>query len=91
MLEAQTNEVQMNTQQGGADGFSGLMARMWLDGFDGQEDELEDVHKGKLDPPTDDEVPGEVVIRPNHDAIAQEEADEDDEEIEEDLETRTPG
>jgi len=64
---------------------------MLLDGLDGQEDELEDVHKGKLDPPTDDEGSGEVVIRPNRDAIAQEKADEDDEIIEDDLETRTPG
>jgi len=71
--------------------FDGVMARMWLDGFDGQEDELEDVQKGKLDPPTDDEGPGEVVIRPNQGAIAQEKADEDEEEIQEDLETRTPG
>jgi hypothetical protein len=78
-------------RQGFGDGSSGMMARVWLDGFDGQEDELEDVQKGKLDPPTDDEGPGEVVIRPNQGAIAQEKADEDEEEIQENLETRTPG
>jgi len=71
--------------------FSGMRAGIWLDGLDGQEDELEDVQKGKLDPATDDEVPGEVVIRPNHEQVADEKADEDDEEIQEDLETRTPG
>ena len=79
------------SQQSVGDGFNGMMARVWLDGFDGQEDELEDVQKGKLDPATDDEGPGDVVIRPNQDAIAQEKADEDEEEIQEDLETRTPG
>ena len=78
-------------RQGLSDVPSGMMARIWLDGFDGQEDELEDVQKGKLDPPTDDEGPGEVVIRPNQGAIAQEKADEDEEEIQENLETRTPG
>jgi hypothetical protein len=33
---------------------------VWADGLDGQEDELEDVQKGRLDPPTDDEGPGSV-------------------------------
>ena len=33
----------------------------WVDGFDGQEDELEDVKKGKLDAPTDDEPEKEIV------------------------------
>jgi hypothetical protein len=33
---------------------------LYADGFNGQEDELEDVHKGKLDPPTDDEGPGSL-------------------------------
>jgi len=78
-------------QQGFLDGLDGMRAGMWLDGLDGQEDELEDVHKGELDPPTDDEVPGDVVIRPNKAQIALEKADEDDEEIQEDLDTRTPG
>ena len=78
-------------QQVFLDGLSGMRAGMWLDGLDGQEDELDDAHKGELDPPTDDEGPGSVVIRPNQAAIAQEKADEDEEEIQEDLETRTPG
>jgi len=78
-------------QQGFLDELDGMRAGMWLDGLDGQEDELEDVHKGELDPPTDDEVPGDVVIRPNKAQIALEKADEDDEEIQEDLDTRTPG
>jgi hypothetical protein len=80
-----------NLQQVFVDSFSGMCAGMWLDGLGGQEDELDDVHKGKLDPPTDDEGHGEVFIKPNQAAIAQEKADEDDEEIQEDQETRTPG
>ena len=72
----------MNTSQHGFfDGFAGMAARMWLDGFDGQEDELEDVQKGKLDPPTDDEGPGSV-DEANDSAVALEKADEDDELIE---------
>jgi len=51
----------------------------WLDGEDGQEDELDDVAKGKLQPPTPaaDEVPGDVVIRPNRDAALIEEDEHD--------------
>ena len=79
------------SQYGSGNALGGMMAQLWLDGLDGQEDELDDVHKGELDPPTDDEGAGSVVIRPNQGAIAQEKADEDDEEIQEDLETRTPG
>ena len=67
--------------------FSGMCAGMWLDGLDGQEDELDDVRKGKLDPTGN----GEVVIRPNREQIAQIKADEDEQVIEEDLQTRTPG
>jgi hypothetical protein len=82
----------MNTQQQASlDGWNGIRAGMWLDGLDGQEDEIEDVGKGKLDPKHDDEVPGDVVIRPNHEQVADEKADEDDEEIQENLDTRTPG
>jgi len=88
--ECQSKGVGMDTQQVWIDDFGGMMARMWLDGLDGQEDELEDVQKGKLEPPTA-EREGEVVIRPNQDAIAQKKADEDEEELLEDLETRTPG
>ncbi len=77
-----------NMQQVFVDSFSGMCAGMWLDGLDGQEDELEDVHKGKFDPATGS---GDVFSRPNQAAVAQEKADEDDEEIQEDLETRTPG
>ena len=91
-VRIQPGASEMTTQQQGfMDGLSGMRAGMWLDGLDGQEDELEDVQKGKLDPATDDEVPGDVVIRPNHEQVADEKADEDDEEIQEDLETRTPG
>ena len=36
------------------------IGRLWADGLDGQEDELDDVAKGKLDPPTDDERPGSI-------------------------------
>jgi hypothetical protein len=75
----------MNMQQTYRDGFGARIAGMRLDGLDGQEDELEDVAKGKLEPH------GEVTIRPNHDATSQEKADEDEEEIQADLETRTPG
>ena len=80
-----------NLQQVFVDSFSGMCAQMWLDGRDGQEDELDDVHKGEFDPRTDTEGPGEVLIRPNQSEIAMEKADEDDEELLEDLETRTPG
>jgi hypothetical protein len=53
---------------------------LWLDGDDGQEDELDDVAKGKLQPstPKGDEVPGDVVIRPNRDVALIEEDEEDD-------------
>jgi hypothetical protein len=77
----------MNIQQVLINSFSGMCAGMWLDGLDGQEDELDDVSKGKLDR---DPV-GNVLIRPNRDAIAQQHADEDEEMIQEDLETRLPG
>lgn len=51
----------------------------WLDGEDGQEDELDDVVKGKLQPhtPAADEVPGDVVIRPNRDRALIEEDERD--------------
>ncbi len=77
----------MSMQQVLINSFSGMCAGMWLDGFDGQEDELDDVRKGKLNPTGS----GEVVIRPNRDQIAETKADEDEEMIEEDLETRMPG
>jgi hypothetical protein len=57
----------MNVDAGffeGAWGVEGMLAnlseRYWMDGDDEQEDELDDVHKGILDAPTDDEGPGEV-------------------------------
>ena len=78
-------------QQEFPDSFSGIKAGIWLDGLDGQEQELEDVGQGKLDPSTEDEVPGDVVIRPSQEAISLEKRDEDEEEIQADLETRTPG
>jgi hypothetical protein len=34
--------------------------KYWMDDEDEQEDELDDVHKGILDAPTDDEGPGEI-------------------------------
>ena len=37
-----------------------LSAMYWMDGEDEQEDELDDVKKGILDAPTDDEGPGEI-------------------------------
>ena len=37
-----------------------VSSMFWLDGTDEQEDELDDVAKGKLDAPTDDEGPGEI-------------------------------
>jgi hypothetical protein len=67
----------MNGSQQGLDrGLSGMMARMWLDGLDGQEDELEDVHEGKLNLPTAEQE-GEIVIRPNRDEIEQKKEDEE--------------
>jgi hypothetical protein len=59
------------------------MPAVWCDGLDGQEDELEDVHDGILDPPTDDEGPGSI-MEPNDDAVALEKEDEDNDLIEED-------
>lgn len=78
-----------NLQQVFVDSFSEMCAHMWLDGLDGQEDELQDIQKGRLNPSAGDQ--GGVFIRPDQGAIAQEKADEDDEEIQADLETRTPG
>jgi hypothetical protein len=64
------------------DDFAGIRAQIWLDGLDGQEDELEDVKKGKLDPPTNDEGEGEVFIKPDQDAVALKKEDEDNELVE---------
>ena len=57
-----------------------MSGMLWLDGGDEQEDELDDVAKGKLQPstPKDDEVPGDVVIRPDRDEALIEEDEEDD-------------
>jgi hypothetical protein len=49
---------------------------LWLDGTDGQEDELDDVHKGILDAPTDDEGAGEI-CESNKGDVSLETADED--------------
>lgn len=74
-------------QQVLVDSFSGMCAGMWLDGMDGQEDEIADVRRGKLDPTSN----SEVAIPPNRDQIAAEKASEDEEMIEVDLKTRMPG
>lgn len=81
----------MEVQQVLIGSFNGMHAGMWLDGFDGQENEWDAVNKGKLDPPTNDEGPGEIVIRPRHEVVDEEKADVDDQEIQADLDTRTPG
>jgi len=39
---------------------AGLSEKYWMDDEDEQEDELDDVKKGILDAPTDDEGPGET-------------------------------
>jgi hypothetical protein len=50
---------------------------IWADGLDGQEDELEDVQKGKLDPPTNDEGRGSI-DESNRSGTGIESEDEDD-------------
>ncbi len=75
----------MDTQQTYRDGFGEWIAGMRLDGLGGQEDELEDIAHGKLD------HHGEVVIRPKHEVPLPDKAEVDEEEIQADLETRTPG
>ena len=55
----------------------GLRSGVWADGLGGQEDELEDVQKGKLDPPTDDEGQGSIDDA-NRSGTALESEDEDD-------------
>jgi hypothetical protein len=59
-------------------GFEGADFIVWADGLDGQEDELEDVHKGILDPPTDDEGAGSILEK-NDAGRTLESEDEDDE------------
>lgn len=54
---------------------TGLVAKLWLDGTDGQEAELDDVKSGVLDAPTDDEGPGEI-IESNKGEVALEGEDE---------------
>ena len=76
----------MNVQE--TSGYGIATGIWWADGLDGQEDELDDVQKGKLDPPTDDEGPG-AIFEPNDSAVALEKEDEDDEVIEAD-ETQRP-
>ena len=44
----------------GAAGLFSFDETRWMDGDDGQEDELDDVHKGILDAPTDSEGAGEI-------------------------------
>ena len=54
---------------------------VYLDGLDGQEDELEDVQKGELDPPTDDEGAGSIFEKNDFDRSLEtddEEEPEDD-------------
>ena len=81
----------MTTQQQGIlEGWSGAPGGMWLDGLDGQEDELEDVAEGRLDPSTDTEGSGSTVIRPNSEGVALEEADELEDEVTHDLESLPP-
>ena len=53
-----------------------LNETLWMDGFDGQEDELEDVAKGKLKSPTDDKGAGEI-FESNKGDVALQKADED--------------
>ena len=54
----------------------GFVPAYWLDDEDEQEDELDDVHKGILDAPTDDEGAGEVA-ESNKGDEALEKSDED--------------
>ena len=56
--------------------YAGFGGKFWVDGTDGQEDELDDVHKGILDAPTDDEGAGEI-CESNKGDVALETADED--------------
>lgn len=75
----------MEMQQTYRAGFGGRLAGIWLDGLGGQEDELADEFKGKSDPHS------EVTIRPKHETPSPDQAEVDAEEIEADLDTRTPG
>ncbi len=51
----------MTELQAGNVAWCNQLLPLWrLDGTDGQEDELDDVHKGILDAPTDNEGPGSV-------------------------------
>lgn len=61
------NEVARESEQ---------MIPFWLDGFDGQEDELDDVRRGKLEPSTDDEPEAEV-FEPNKGNLELEREDEE--------------
>ena len=45
--------------------YGNIFAIYRADGLDGQEDELEDVSKGKLQPPTDDEKQKEIDDKPH--------------------------
>ena len=49
-----------------------------LDGLDGQEDELEDIEEGKLDPPTDDEGRGSILERNRRDRTLETEDEDGD-------------
>ncbi len=75
----------MEMQQTYRAGFGGRLAGMWLDGLGGQEDELDDVAKGKRDPHS------EITIKPKHEVPTPNKSEVDEEEIQADLETRTPG
>ncbi len=55
---------------------------IYLDGLDGQEDELEDVQKGDLDPPTNDEGSGSIFEKNESDRSLESE-DEDEPEDDE--------
>jgi hypothetical protein len=73
--------VDFGVSGAGRNGYAGLpssaLGWIWADGLDGQEDELEDVEKGKLDPPTDDEGHGSL-DESNRGGIGIESDDEDD-------------
>ena len=73
----------MEMQQTYRAGFGAQIAAMRLDGLGGQEDELDDVSKGKLDPHS------EAAIKSKQ--TPSDKSEVDDEEIQADLETRTPG
>ena len=75
----------MDMQQTYRDGFGGRIAGMQFNGLDGHEDESEDVSKEKMDPY------GKVTIRPRHEVPSPGKTEEDEEEIQADLDTRTPG